>query len=146
MARMSFTDTALDEKLGKLEGDFRRQVTEKVLYAGAKVLIKKMQNAIQENHHVVSGDMMRSVDMSEIHTDIDESYVEVATMGDDSRGVSNAMKNKIINYGYFNKGTGAKHKKDPYLKKLQKDAASRVHSVMAYQFQLTMEELGLTEK
>lgn len=145
MARMEYSDFALEDKIAKLDADFRRQVTEKVLWAGGKVLVKEMSGAIVQNHHVVSGDMARSVEMSEIHSDIDQSYIKVATMGTDSHGVSNAMKNKMINYGYYYKGSGIKRKKDPYLNKLRKRIEPRLNAVMTYQMELTLKELGITE-
>lgn len=145
MARMQYSDFALERKLDMLEHDFRRQVTEKVLWAGGKVLVKEMRNAIEESHHVVNRYMKDSVEMSEVHTDIDYSYIDVATEGTDPRGVSNAMKNKIINYGYYNEGTGVRYDKDPYLKRLRKRVEPRLNSVMTYQMELTLKELGIIE-
>lgn len=145
MARMEYSDFALEETLGKLAGDFHRQVTEKVLYAGGKVLVKEMQNAIEENHHVRSGAMKRSVAMSEVYSGIGSSYVEVGTEGTDSRGVSNAMKNQFINYGRHNRYFGSKQKRDPYLSRLRKRIEPRLNAVMTYQMELILRELGLIE-
>lgn len=145
MAKMIYSDFALEEKLRQLEGNFRREVTKKVIWAGAKVLEKEMKDTIEARHHVVSGDMQRSVAMSEIKEGIDEVSVEVYTQGRDSRGVSNEMKNEIINKGYYHRGTGAKHKKDPYLKDMRKRIEPRIQSVMSYQMELTLKELGITE-
>lgn len=146
MAKMTYSGfDYIENGLRNLEGNFSREVTRKVLYAGAKVLEKEMKGAIAENHHVISGDMMRSVAQTEIHEGAEESWVEVYAQGTDSRGVSNEMKNVIINRGYYHKGTGATHKKDPYIQKMRKRIEPRILSVMNYQYQLTMKELGLTE-
>jgi len=146
MARMTYTGfDYVEGKLRELDTQFNREITRKVLWAGAKVLEKEMRGAIAQNHHVVSGDMQRSVSMSEIHEDPEMSWVEVYTQGYDRRGVSNELKNMIINKGYYNVSTGRKFKKDPYLQKLRKRIAPRLISVMNYQFQLSLKELGITE-
>jgi len=145
MAKMTYSDFALEDRLRKLDENFRREVTRKVLWAGAKVIEKEMQNAIAERHHIATGDMQRSVKQTEIHEGPEECWVEVYTQGTDRRGVSNEMKNVIINKGYYHKGTGAKKKKDPYLKDMRKRIEPRVQSVMNYQMKLTLKELGIIE-
>lgn len=146
MAKMEYSGFEfVEDKLKKLDENFRRDVTRKALWAGAKVIEKEMKSAIGQGHHIVSGDMQRSVAQTEIHEGMEESWVEVYTQGSDSRGVSNEMKNVIINKGYYNKGTGATHKKDPYLQKMRKRIEPRIVSVMNYQVQLTLQELGLID-
>ena len=144
MAKMEFSDFSLEEKLRNLEGNFRREVTRKVLWAGAKVVEKEMRGEI-EKRHKVSGDLARSVQQTEIQEGIDESSVEIYTQGYDSRGVSNPMKNVIITQGYYHVRSGKTRKKDPYLKNMRKRIEPRLNSVMNYQMELTLKELGLKD-
>lgn len=144
MAKMEFSDFSLEEKLRNLEGNFRREVTRKVLWAGAKVVEKEMRGEI-EKRHKVSGDLARSVQQTEIQEGIDESSVEIYTQGYDSRGVSNPMKNVIITQGYYHVRSGKARKKDPYLKNMRKRIEPRLNSVMNYQMELTLKELGLKD-
>lgn len=144
MAKMEFSNFSLEEKLRNLEGNFRREVTRKVLWAGAKVVEKEMRGEI-EKRHKVSGDLARSVQQTEIQEGIDESSVEIYTQGYDSRGVSNPMKNVIITQGYYHVRSGKARKKDPYLKNMRKRIEPRLNSVMNYQMELTLKELGLKD-
>lgn len=144
MAKMEFSNFSLEEKLRNLEGNFRREVTRKVLWAGAKVVEKEMRGEI-EKRHKVSGDLARSVKQTEIQEGIDESSVEIYTQGYDSRGVSNPMKNVIITQGYYHVRSGKARKKDPYLKNMRKRIEPRLNSVMNYQMELTLKELGLKD-
>ena len=144
MAKMEFSNFSLEEKLRNLEGNFRREVTRKVLWAGVKVVEKEMRGEI-EKRHKVSGDLARSVKQTEIQEGIDESSVEIYTQGYDSRGVSNPMKNVIITQGYYHVRSGKARKKDPYLKNMRKRIEPRLNSVMNYQMELTLKELGLKD-
>lgn len=144
MAKMEYSNFSLEEKLRNLEGNFRREVTRKVLWAGAKVVEKEMRGEI-EKRHKVSGDLARSVQQTEIQEGIDESSVEIYTQGYDSRGVSNPMKNVIITQGYYHVRSGKARKKDPYLKNMRKRIEPRLNSVMNYQMELTLKELGLKD-
>lgn len=143
MAKMIYSDFALEKKLENLESNFRREVTRKVLWAGAKVVEKEMRAEIEKKHKI-SGDLEKSVAQTEIQEGIDESSVEIYTQGTDSRGVSNPMKNVIITQGYYHVRTG-KRKKDPYLKEMRKRVEPRLNGVMSYQMELTMRELGIIE-
>ena len=144
MAKMTYSDFALEDKLRNLESNFRREVTRDCLWAGAKVIEKEMRGEIEKKHSR-SGDMARSVAQTPIQEGVDESSVEVYTQGYDSRGVSNPMKNVIITQGYYHVTNGTKRKKDPYLKNLRKRIAPRIQAVMTYQFQLTLKKLKIIE-
>ena len=144
MAKMIYSDFAIEDKLRNLEGNFRREVTRKVLWAGAKVVEKEMRAEIEKKHKV-SGDLAKSVKQTEIQEGVDESSVEIYTQGYDSRGVSNPMKNVIITQGYYHVNSGKARKKDPYLKQLRKRIEPRLNSVMSYQMELTLKELGIIE-
>jgi hypothetical protein len=86
--------------------------------------------------------MRDSVSQTDVHEDLDRSYVDIYPQGTDPRGVSNELKNKIIINGYYNVVTGkSKRKKDNYINSLTKQITPRVLSVMEYQFNLCIEEL-----
>ena len=134
MAKMTYSDFALEEKLRNLESNFRREVTRDCLWAGAKVIEKEMRGEI-EKRHSVSGDMARSVAQTPIQEGVDESSVEVYTQGYDSRGVSNAKKAFVINYGYGKRRTektgdkfitGNKKKYETSVAKAMQDESDRV--------------------
>ena len=144
MAKMTYSDFAMEKKLQSLESNFRREVTRKVLWAGAKVVEKEMRAEIDKKHSL-SGDLAKSVKQTEIQEGVEESSVEIYTQGYDSRGVSNPMKNVIITQGYYHVSSGKKRKKDPYLKEMLKRIEPRLNSVMSYQANLTLKELGIIE-
>ena len=121
-----------------------REIRKKVLWAGAKVIEKETRNYIFDEHKV-SGDLGRSIAQGEIHEDVDRAWVEVYPQGYDSRGVSNPMKNIIITQGYYHVRSGKARKKDPYLKEMRKRIEPRLNSVMSYQANLTLKELGIIE-
>lgn len=145
MAKQTYSGFDFETKLQALETGIRRQVTRDMLSAGAKVLVKEMQNAIGQSHHVVSGDMRASVAPTEIEEGPDGASIEVYTQGTDSRGVRNEMKNVIISQGYYYKGARSKRKKDPYLKGLRKRIEPRVQAVMNEQMRISLKKLGLID-
>ena len=141
MAKMIVEDFHKNE-LDALDPVTVRGIVRKCLWAGAKVVEKEMKNTIESRHHVVNRYMKEAVAQGPIHEDIDKSWVDIYPQGTDPRGVSNEMKNKIINMGYYNVDTGrGVRKKDPYVSKLSKEIAPKVQAVMQYQFNLCMEEL-----
>lgn len=144
MAKMTYSDFAMEKKLQSLESNFRREVTRKVLWAGAKVVEKEMRAEILKKHSQ-SGDLAKSVQQTEIQEGVEESSVEIYTQGYDRRGVSNPMKNVIITQGYYHVRSGKTRKKDPYLKEMRKRIEPRLNSVMSYQANLTLKELGIIE-
>lgn len=133
-----FHKSALDA----LDPQTVRAIRKKVVWAGAKVVEREMSATIQERHHVVSGAMMRSVAMGEIHEDIDRTWVDVFPRGTDPRGVENQMKSKIIITGYYDRFTGRSQRRiDNYITKMRKRVEPRILSVMEHQFNLCMDEL-----
>ena len=128
--------------LDKLDNGTRREIRRKVLWAGAKVVEKEMKDYILANHKV-RGYMGQSVTQTKVPEDIEGDWVEIDPQGEDPRGVSYEMKNKIIITGYYNKATGYRLKnKDSYISKMRKRIAPRVMSVMQQQFALCMEDLN----
>lgn len=141
MAKFVVDDSGMTG-LDQLTPDVVREIRRQCVTAGAKVVEKELKKTIEARGHVVSGAMRDSVGMGVLHEDIDRVWVEVYPQGTDPRGVENEMKNEIINRGYFNKNTGRKVKRDPYVKNLKKDIAPQVSAVISYQYDLCMKEIN----
>lgn len=145
MAKQLYYGFEFEKKLDQLAGAIRVDVTRDLLEAGAKVIVKEMQQAIRDNHHVVSGDMLESVAPTDVHMDVDGASVEVYTQGTDSRGVKNEMKNVIISQGYYYRGAQSKRKPDRYLKGMRKRVEPRVQAVMSEQMRLSLQKYGIID-
>ena len=145
MAKQLYYGFEFEKKLDKLAGAMRIDVTRQLLEAGAKVLVKEMQSAIREHHHVVSGEMLESVAPTEAHMDVDVCSIEVYTQGTDSRGVKNEMKNVIISQGYYYRGAQTKRKPDRYLKGMRKRVEPRVQAVMSEQMRIALQQYGIID-
>ena len=73
--------------------------------AGAEACIEETKKNVQQYRHVVTGSMMEGVAAGKYHEDIGSGWVEVYPQGEDSRGISNAKKAFVINYGYGQRKT-----------------------------------------
>ncbi len=144
MAQMTI-ETMDDLPIMKItEPSVRRQVTQKVLWAGARTMEKKMSNYLGQHHHV-TGAMARGVTHGEIYEDLDGGTIYVEPDGYDARGISNRMKHRVIVAGYYGANTGRRQRKaDPYIRKLERESQHTVAEMMKYQFELCLKELGLT--
>jgi len=80
------------EKLG-------RDGIKSIVMSGADAAVKEMQDLIEAYHHVVHRDMKNAVGPGKYHEDLNSAWVEVYPQGNDRRGVSNAKKAYVINYG-----------------------------------------------
>lgn len=144
MANWIVDDSAWKTSLDALADDsVRRQIRRTMVENGAKVLVKEMKATIESRHHVVSGAMRDSVAPGKVYEDVDGTSIEVWPQEHDPRGVSNAMKAKIINYGFYNKASSVRWHKDPFLNEaFRKRCEPRIFAVMSYTFQLEMEKLN----
>lgn len=91
----------IDGVLTRLSRDAIREV----VMAGAAACVEETKKNVQEYRHVVTGSMMEGVQAGKYHEDLGSGWVEVYPQGDDSRGVSNAKKAFVINYGYGKRKT-----------------------------------------
>lgn len=82
-----------------------REAIKEVVMAGAAACVDETKKNIQQYRHVVTGSMMESVAAGKYHEDIGSGWVEVYPQGEDGRGVSNARKAFVINYGYGKRKT-----------------------------------------
>lgn len=92
----------IEERLGKLASreNFRR-----VVEAGSAAAIRFMQERTSAARHVVTGEMQAAFGPGIYHEDIDRCWQDVYPQGLDARGVSNAKKAYVINYGYGGRKT-----------------------------------------
>lgn len=91
----------VEGQLIRLNRDMRKEV----VMAGAAACVEQTKKEIVQYRHVVTGSMMEGVAPGKIHEDIDSTWVEVYPQGDDGRGISNAKKAFVINYGYGKRRT-----------------------------------------
>lgn len=91
----------IDGVLTRLSRDAIREV----VMAGAAACVEETKKNVQEYRHVVTGSMMEGVQAGKYHEDLGSGWVEVYPQGDDSRGISNAKKAFVINYGYGKRKT-----------------------------------------
>ena len=102
MARMTYSGfEIIDNKLAKLDRGTVRRLVE----AGANALIEGTKESIASHRHIATGSMMANVKPGIYHETLDGGWMEVYPQGEDKRGVSNAKKAYVINYGYGGRKT-----------------------------------------
>ena len=102
MAKLSYTGFEIIERqLAQMSRGTVRRLVE----AGAEALVKTTKADIRNYHHVRTGEMERSVEPGLYHETLEGGWMDVYPQGTDSRGVSNAKKAFVINYGYGKKRT-----------------------------------------
>ena len=101
MARVEFGFGQLDEALTAMSRDAVRRI----VMAGAEACVEATKTNVQQYRHVVTGNMMQGVQPGKYHEDLGSGWVEVYPQGYDSRGISNAKKAFVINYGYGGRRT-----------------------------------------
>lgn len=96
MARCEYSGVEeLERQLGSLD----RDVVKNIVMAGADAAAKEMRRDTEEYRHVATGSMNGNIGPGTFHEDVGSAWVNVYPQGSDSRGVSNAMKAYVINYG-----------------------------------------------
>lgn len=96
MARQRYK--GIDAAIAQLDG-LSRNTIQRIVTAGAKVLVEETKRDIQSRHHVVTGSMLANVVPSEYHEELGAGWQTVYPNGVDGRGVRNATKAFVINYG-----------------------------------------------
>ena len=132
MAKLTYDEgTGFDANLDKLG----REGIKAIVMAGAEGCAKEMQGGIRQSRHVRTGSMMQTVRPGNYHEDPEASWCEVYPQGSDARGVSNAKKAFVINYGYGKRRTdktgdkfitGNKKKYEASVAKAMQDESDRV--------------------
>ena len=102
MARVEYDGfDQIDGLMGKLQRDAIRRI----VMAGAEACVEETRRNVEQYRHVMTGSMMAGVAPGKYHEDIGSGWVEVYPQGDDRRGISNAKKAFVINYGYGGRRT-----------------------------------------
>lgn len=103
MARMEYSGFEIIERqLARMDRGTVRRLVE----AGAKALVEATQESIRSHHHVgETKSMVESVKPGAYHETLEGGWMEVYPQGEDPRGVSNAKKAFVINYGYGGRKT-----------------------------------------
>lgn len=83
-----------------------RGIAKRLVEAGADALVKSTEESVEKYHHVgKTGSMKENIRAGEYHETLGGGWQEVYPQGTDPRGVSNALKAFVINYGYGGKKT-----------------------------------------
>lgn len=94
----------LAKQIRQLATDLREKVMAEALNAGADVLVELWKDKIEEKYHVVTGDMLDSVNKTAPKLSATSATIEVYPMGTDSHRVRNSTKAAVINYGREGRG------------------------------------------
>lgn len=96
MAKTSVNGFELaDRQLGRLG----RPMIRKILEAGAKAAETHMAENTRARQHVRNGDMLEAIGNNGIRESLGGASTDVYPQGDDRKGVRNATKAYVINYG-----------------------------------------------
>jgi hypothetical protein len=97
MARITFRGfDGIDEQFKKLMNPNQRR---RIVEAGARKDVEEWHKYISRAGHVRTGNMMKSVHPSQYYGDVDGGVMKVYPWHEDSKGVPNALKAFVINYG-----------------------------------------------
>lgn len=132
MARL--TVTGIDElmdRLKALEKGLRGEAEVRMLKAGAQVLVEAWGGEIESRGHKVTGAMLGSVSMTDVHTGKDGLEISVYPMGTDSHRITNAQKAYILHHGRQPTHKGTKEiKGDKFVTAAEKAAKPKVYAAM----------------
>ena len=92
----------LEVQMDKLGG---RESMRRIVEAGSKAAVRIMQERTSEKHHIQTGQMQQAFAPGLYHEDIDRCWQDVYPQGTDARGVDNAKKAFVINFGRGGKRT-----------------------------------------
>lgn len=138
MARISYDGFKKAENvLGRMSrGSIRR-----IVMAGGAAAAARMAARTEDKGHTRTGDMKGAIGMTDYREDLDGGSVEVYPLGDDRKGVRNATKAFVTNYG---RG-GARGPKmgDRFITGDIRRAKEAAHAAMAAEFaQIAAEARG----
>lgn len=121
----------LESRLQAIEKGLKGEAEDKMLRAGAKVLIEGWQESIESHGHRVTGAMAGSVGMTDIRRTPDGASIEVYPQGTDSHRINNAQKAYILHYGRNPTKKGTKGiKGDKFVTDAEKRSKERIHAAM----------------
>jgi len=144
MAKLNIVNEDVMDKLSRLETGMRREGIRRIVMAGADAEIAEMSERTQSAHHVRTGQMMQRIGTGAYHEEFGGGSINVYPQGTDSRGVSNAMKAFVINYGIGGNPTRkgkANRTGDKFITKQIRRAKDRVAKAMAAEASAVFNEM-----
>lgn len=121
MAKLKTAGT--DELIAQLEsiGEGFVEASTAVLQAEAKVYVQAWQDAISGGSHVRTGSMMETVEQTGVRSSGEGNvFTTIYPQGTDGKGVRNALKAYVTNYGRRNERHP--HSADRFVEKAEKQA------------------------
>lgn len=97
--------TGIEEMEMSLEQLGDRKNAKRIVEAGSAAAVKELQSRTAAARHIMTGEMQASFAPGLYHEDIDKCWQDVYPQGYDARGVDNAKKAFVINYGRGGKKT-----------------------------------------
>ena len=97
MARLEIDDFAQCDR--QLEMLLDRKNVRRIVEAGARKDVEEWRSNITAARHVRTGSMLKNVRPAEYHEFLGGGEMSVYPQGNDGKGVGNAMKAFVINYG-----------------------------------------------
>ena len=91
----------------RLEGNLRDNIR-RIVMAGADTAEKRVRQNTQQRRHVRTGDMLAAIGSSPYKEALGGGETDVYPLGTDRKGVRNATKAYVINYGRGRKRNGGK--------------------------------------
>lgn len=97
MAKLEITGFGeIDTQLSRL---LDRSNRKRILEAGANATVEAMQTYTMVDRHIRTGSMLHSIDHGRYWENVEGSEISVFPVGYDEKGVPNALKAYVINYG-----------------------------------------------
>lgn len=150
MARLEID--GMDDMLANLRklGSGIRPAVKRIVTAGADAETGVMSGQIQTAKHVMTGQMRDAVGLGNYKETLGGGEVAVYPKGEDSKGISNAKKAFVINYGLGGNPTrkGKKNKTgDKFItgKRPEREASETVTAAMDAEAEKVFREMGITE-
>ena len=145
MARFEVSADDFIDKLKSIPERFENEAAGVILRAGAEVVVSSWKSSIEAHGHVRSHSMLENVDMTEVKRDSTNSVIDVFPMGEDARGVRNAMKAYVINYGMKKaKSETANKTGDKFVREAERNAEQKVHEAQQRALDEFLRQKGLT--
>lgn len=134
MARFSYEGfKECENVLGRMSRGSIRRIVE----AGGNAAALRMRENIRQKKHIKTGDMLNSTGMTDYLERLGGGSVEVYPLGDDRKGVRNALKAFVANYG---KGWHQKKSGDHFITGDKRATERVVYKAMAEENLKILEE------
>lgn len=152
MAKMNVDASEAFSRLEGLDSAMKRNGIRRIVEAGAKAAAEEMTGNIQKYRHVKTSSMIGAVAGADYRETFDGGEMQVYPQGTDSRGVSNAMKAYVINYGIGQNPTRRSGKRrtpnrtgDKFITGNFKNAEPKIQAAMAAEASAVLREATNTE-